>query len=150
MSFKPIIIIAGEPNSIFSEIFLKSLRLKKYLSPIILISSHKLLILQMQKLKFKKKIKLLDLNKLDTNKLDNNSINLINIEYNAKKAFEKITEKSNSYIKNSFDVAFQLIKNGVSNKLINGPISKKYFLDKKFLGITEYIASNFSIKKMLC
>jgi len=147
MSFKPIIIIAGEPNSIFSEIFLKSLRLKKYLSPIILISSHKLLILQMQKLKFKKKIKLLDLNKLDTNKLDNNSINLINIEYNAKKAFEKITEKSNSYIKNSFDVAFQLIKNGVSNKLINGPISKKYFLDKKFLGITEYIASNFSIKK---
>ena len=29
MKFKPIIIIAGEPNSIFSEIFLKTIKKKK-------------------------------------------------------------------------------------------------------------------------
>ena len=31
--------------------------------------------------------------------------------------------------------------------LINGPISKKYFLKKKYLGITEYIADKFRVKK---
>ena len=35
MNYKPIIIVAGEPNSIFLEIFFKSIK-KKYKSPIIL------------------------------------------------------------------------------------------------------------------
>ena len=42
MNYKPIIIINGEPNSIFIEIFLKSLK-NKFKSPIILISSLDLL-----------------------------------------------------------------------------------------------------------
>ena len=53
MKNKPIIIVNGEPNSIFLEIFFKSLKYKRYRSPLILISSLKLLKLQMQKLKFK-------------------------------------------------------------------------------------------------
>ena len=40
MNYKPIIIVAGEPNSIFSEIFFKSLKYKKYKSPIIIIASQ--------------------------------------------------------------------------------------------------------------
>ena len=36
-------------------------------------------------------------------------------------------------------------KNKISG-LINGPISKKFFLGKKFLGITEYLASKEKIK----
>ena len=43
MKNKPIIIINGEPNSVFLEIFLKSIKLKKYKSPIVLISSLRLL-----------------------------------------------------------------------------------------------------------
>ena len=43
MKNKPILIVSGEPNSIFLEIFFKSLKNKKYKSPIILISSLKLL-----------------------------------------------------------------------------------------------------------
>ena len=39
MNYKPIIIVGGEPNSIFSEIFFKSLKIKKFKSPIILIAS---------------------------------------------------------------------------------------------------------------
>ena len=31
-----------------------------------------------------------------------------------------------------------LIKNDISKKLINGPINKNNFLNKKYLGITEY------------
>ena len=48
MNYKPILIVNGEPNSIFLEIFFKTLKIKKIKSPIILISSHKLIKLQMK------------------------------------------------------------------------------------------------------
>jgi 4-hydroxythreonine-4-phosphate dehydrogenase len=147
MKTKPILIIAGEPNSIFFEIFFKTLVIKKFKSPLILIGSYKLLNLQMKSLNFKKKINLINLNNLKNKNLNNNSINLINIEYSSKKAFEKISNKSNEYIKKSFDVAFQILKRGITNKLINGPISKKHFLMNKLPGITEYLALNFNAKK---
>ena len=41
MNYKPIIIVAGEPNSIFFELFFKVIK-KKIKSPIILIASKKL------------------------------------------------------------------------------------------------------------
>ena len=59
MKSKPILIISGEPNSIFLEIFFKSYK-KKFKTPLILISSLKILSLQMKKMKFKKKIRLID------------------------------------------------------------------------------------------
>ena len=52
MNYKPIIIVAGEPNSIFFEIFFKVIK-KKIKSPIILIGSKKLLIKQAKILKKK-------------------------------------------------------------------------------------------------
>ncbi len=145
--YKPIIIVAGEPNSIFLELFFKAINSKKYKSPLILIASKELLMLQMKYLNFNKKIKILDYKKLNKLNLDNKSINLINVQYNTKKAFEKISNKSNIYIKNSFDIAFKIIKNRYTKKLINGPISKKNFLNNKHLGITEYISDKFLIKK---
>ena len=143
MSYSPILIVSGEPNSVFLELFFKVLNKDKIKSPIILISSKKLLTLQMKKLKFKKKIKLLRISKLKYYKLDNKTINLIDVKYNSSKAFEKISKKSNIFIKNSFDLAFQIIKKNNIHKFINGPISKKQFLKNKFLGITEYISEKF-------
>ena len=61
MNYSPILIVSGEPNSVFLELFFKVLKKDKIKSPIILISSKKLLTLQMQKLKFKKKIELINL-----------------------------------------------------------------------------------------
>ena len=55
MKYKPIIIVAGEPNSIFLEIFLKSIKKIKIKHPLILIVSARLLKLQMKKLRIKKK-----------------------------------------------------------------------------------------------
>ena len=55
MNYRPIIIVAGEPNSIFFEIFFKALKIKKFKSPIILVASLSLLRLQMNKLGLKKK-----------------------------------------------------------------------------------------------
>ena len=59
MNYRPIIIVAGEPNSIFFEIFFKALKTKRFKSPIILVASLSLLKLQMNKLGLKKKIKLI-------------------------------------------------------------------------------------------
>ena len=143
--YKPIIVVAGEPNSIFLEIFFKSLS-KKYKSPIILIVSLNLLKQQMRKLNYKKKIRSIQFEQLKNYKLNNNSINVINVNYKFVKPFEKISSKSNKYIKKCFDLSFKILKSGISNKLINGPISKQHYLQKRFLGVTEYIAKTFSVK----
>ena len=144
-----ILVVNGEPNSVFSEIFVKSINKIKVKTPIIYIFSEKLLKKQMIKLKLNKKIQLLNINKLNDYKLDNNSINLINIDYEQKKSFKKISNKSQQFIKKSFDTAFKIIKKEKIRKLINGPISKKDFLNKKYLGMTEYISDYFS-KKNTC
>jgi 4-hydroxy-L-threonine phosphate dehydrogenase PdxA len=52
VNYKPIIIVAGEPNSIFFELFFKVIK-KKIRSPIILIASKKLIIKQAKILKKK-------------------------------------------------------------------------------------------------
>ena len=147
MNYSPILILNGEPNSIFLEIFFKVLKTKKINNPIILISSKKLIELQMRKLKFKKNIKVLEVSKLNKYKLNNKSINLIDVKYTPHKAFDKITKKSNIFIKKSFEIAFKILEKGKIKKFINGPISKKKFLNNKFFGITEYISRNVSKKK---
>lgn len=140
MKNKAILIVAGEPNSVFLEIFFKSLKLKRYKSPLIIICSKKLLQEQMKMLKFNFKINTIDKNFFRFNALNNKQINLINIDYKFNKCFEKISSKSNVYIKKSFDIALQIIKTYKITKFINGPISKKSFLKGKILGITEYLA----------
>ncbi len=147
MKTKPILLVAGEPNSIFLEILFKTLKNKKFKDPLILIASYKLLKLQMKKLGFNKSVKILDIKKLKNYKITNKTINLINVNYDTNKAFNKISNKSNDYIQNSFQVAANILKSGYTNKFINGPISKKHFLNKKFLGITEYLADKFNKKK---
>lgn len=147
MNYSPILIVAGEPNSIFFEIFFKIIKKKNIKSPIIIVSSKKLITLQMKKLGFNKKINLLMPFNLKDQKFTNKTINLIDVEYNPKKAFEKISNKSSKFIENSFKLAFKVIKENNIHKFINGPISKKTFLNKKFLGITEYLSKKFLIKK---
>ena len=147
MSYNPILVVAGEPNSIFLEIFFKTLRKIKIKRPLILIASNELIRLQMKKLKFKKKIKILDDKEYLSSNLNNKSINLINVNYKTNAAFGKISSKSNDYIKNCFEIAFKIIKKTNINSLITGPISKKTFLNKKYLGITEYLSKKFKIKK---
>jgi len=140
MSCKPIIIVAGEPNSVFLEIFFKSLKFKKYKSPLIIVCSKKLLQEQMKKLKFNYKINIVDKDFAKLDALNNKQINLIDVNYNFKRCFEKISNKSNDYIKNCFDIALEILKRDKLTKFINGPISKKHFLKGKTLGITEYLA----------
>ena len=145
MNKKPIIIVAGEPNSIFLEIFYKSIKFKSYKSPLIIIVSKELLQAQMKKLGFFFKINTIDINFKKFEKLNNKRINLIDVKYNFNNCFEKISIKSNNYIKESFSVGLKILKKNNFSKLVNGPISKKYFLKGKNLGITEYLAKKTKV-----
>ena len=141
MHYKPILIVAGEPNSIFLEIFFKSIEKKYYKSPLIIIVCKKLLTKQMKYFGFNFKIKQIDLDSVNFKKLNNKTINIINVDYDFKNIFDKISKKSNNYIKKSFEIALEILKKNKFSKLINGPISKKHFLEGKSLGITEYLAA---------
>ena len=146
MNYKPILIVAGEPNSIFFEIYFKALKSYNYKNPLIIIGSQNILLRQMAKFNFLMKIRLIDVNKINDYILSNKSINLIDVQYHQKRVFEKSSKKSNRYITNCFNVAIKLLKNGFTDRLINGPINKKNFLNKKYLGITEYLANNFDVQ----
>ena len=145
-NFKPIVIVSGDPNSIFYEIFFKTFRKVKFKSPIILISCKNKFFKEVKNYKFDQKINIVSLDKIST-KINNRFINLIDIELKVSKNIKKNDFFINNYLKQSFDVALELIKKGISNKLLNGPINKKKFLKKRYLGVTEYIASRVNHKK---
>jgi len=146
MNYKPIIIVAGEPNSVFFELFFKIVK-KRIRSPIILIASKKLLLSQAKILKKRINFNLITELNVIKGKEKLKKINLINVNFDQPQAFCKITSKSNNYISICFDIAINLLKNNISNKLINGPISKKNFLKNEFNGITEYLAKKTDTKK---
>ncbi len=147
MSLKPLIIVAGEPYSIFSEIFLKlySNKIKKLKTPIILIMSKRLFKKQMLKLKYSFRLNSITSDEILKTKIDNNFINLIDVNFKFNKTFDKISYKSSNYIKKCFNVAINILKKNKAIGLINGPVSKKFFLKKKHLGITEYLSKKNKI-----
>ena len=137
MNFKPILIVPGEKKSIFFEIFFKSIKSKKIICPLVLICSKKILNKEIKRYRFKKKIELVEIDKIFKKKFLKKNIYLIDIK----------DQNSKTYVKNCFNVAFKMIKKGFSRKLLNGPINKSKTLNKKYLGVTEYIASSFKQKK---
>ena len=137
MSSRPILIVPGEPKSIFFEILFKSLKLNKIESPLIIICNRKILYKEIKKFNFQKKVEDFNQNIIDKKKIKNKKIYLINIS----------DDNPKIYIKKCFDCAFLLLKKGLTNKFINGPINKLKTLKKKYLGVTEYIAHAFNKKK---
>jgi 4-hydroxythreonine-4-phosphate dehydrogenase len=135
---RPIIIILGEPNSISSEIFLKSLNyIKKTKLNFIIIGNYSLLEKQANYLDFKINVKF----KLsEINSLENAKFNFINVDYKQSKPFNLKTNSSDTFVKKCFEHAVILLKKKLAIGLINLPINKSKFTKKKYKGITEYIA----------
>ena len=138
---KIIAIIAGEPNSISSEIIFKSWIERKnfFQKTTIVIGSIKLLNLQRKKLKFNIKIKEIS-NDLNLKNIKKNELPVYNVDYEQKKPFEKVSNKANKYIFNCFEVALKLIKDKKIFGLINCPISKETLFKEKHQGITEFLS----------
>ena len=141
---KKIIIVLGEPNSISSEIFLKSLNyIKETKLSFIIIGNYSLLKKQANYLNLKINI---NFHLSDINKLNDKKFNFINIKYNQIKPFDLGSIKSDIFIKKSFETALTLIKKKLANGIINLPINKSKFTKNKYNGITEYIADKTSNK----
>ena len=141
-----IIIVEGEPNSIFFEIFFKVIKKYKSKNPLILICCKNRFNLQAKKFNFKKKLNLVKLNDIKNNQLKKNTINILDVPYKNLLNSNINNKLKKQYIKKCFELAFKLIKLKISKKLLNGPINKKVFFDKKFLGVTEYISKIFNKK----
>ena len=110
MSFNPIVIVGGEPQSIFLELILKTFNSKSnnFKKPIILISSKNIFDENIKKFKKNFRYNLLDANLANLKK---NQINLLNIEY-TKFSFhkKKISTDSNLFITKSFEKAIEIIR----------------------------------------
>jgi len=140
-------IVAGEPNSISSEIIFKCWKLikKNKFNDFIVIGSIKLLTAQQKKLgsnvpiyEIKRNFKLNDVKK--------SKLCVLNVDYEQKKPFDKISVKSNKYIFSCFNIAINLIKNKKISGIINCPISKETLFIGKNYGVTEYFSKKLNEK----
>lgn len=147
MSYNRTIVIEGDPEGVFLELFFKTLKSKSFKNYLILICSKNNLQKQMNKAKFKKKINLLDIKKTNEILLKKKEINLIDVKLKKTKNKKLNNKNIKAYIEKCFEISFKLIKEGFANKLINGPVDKKIFLKNKFLGVTEYVSNKFNKKK---
>ena len=138
MNIKNILIVIGEPYSIFSELIGRFFTKFKPQKKIIIIGNYSLLNKQLKKLKYN--INLKTVKNFHFAKKD--YLNVINVDFKYEKIFDKISQNSNKLISSSFKKSLEILNDNSSNSvLINGPISKKTFLKKKFLGVTEYLSN---------
>ena len=141
---KKIILIGGDPNSINSEIILKSWRkisntLKK---KIYLVSNYNLIKDQSKKLKFSIKVC-----KVKSLKSKNNSDSLKIIDINLKylRPFNVPIKEASKFVKKSLIIGHHLALNKNVLGLINCPIDKT-LLRRNNMGVTEFLASKCNIK----
>ena len=147
---KRILITAGEPASVSSEITIKALKKLKNLSKteIIIITDPKLIKSELENLNLSIELNVLNKN-LNFKDYKKNSINIIPIKIK-KKAFPGILDKKNSEfvlesIRSSVDLLFQK----KANAIVTNPINKYIMRSNnfKFNGHTEYLGHLSKLKK---
>ena len=138
MSIEHIIIVTAEPKSIFLEILFKYFRsthFKKNKKKISIIGNKSFIKKEIKKNNYKIKINEI----LDISNSKNNFINVIDIKIPSK-------SKTTNYISDCFNKSLYILKKYKNVSLLNGPVNKRTFLKKKYLGITEYLAKKTSSK----
>ena len=141
MSINHILVVMTEPKSIFLEILFKyftSKYFKRNNKTISIVGNISLIKKEIKKNNYK--IKLNEI--LDIKKTKKNFINLLDVNINKNISY---TEVSN-YISECFGKSLYILKKNKNIALLNGPVNKKTFLKKKYLGITEYLAKKTSSK----
>ena len=144
---KPILIIPAQVESVFFELLFKTLQKKKFLSPLILICSIKIFTKNAKKFNYKGSVKIIK-SKFDQVELNNKNLNIIDVDYKKSKVNKTQIILENKYLYKCFTIGFSLLKDKLTHKFLNGPINKKRFLNKKYLGITEFIAKKFKKKNI--
>ena len=131
-NYNPIVVVSGDPRSIFLEIFFKSFKIAK--RPLVLIVSKKILKQQIKILKYKFNLNEIFNENINEKKLNNKVINFIDVPI-------KNINNTKEYLENCFNISLKILKKNKNVSLINGPINKEKFLKNKHLGITEYLGS---------
>ena len=126
---KPILIVAGDPKSVFLELFFKTLKIN-FSRPLIILVDKVELLKQMKLLNYSYKLNEINKDNIFEKKLNRKKINIIDVKQN---------DGIKKYLENCFNLAINLLKKNPELSLINGPINKSKFLNQKYLGITEYL-----------
>jgi len=140
-----IIIVAGDPNSINSEIIYKAWKKidNKIKKRLYLIANYNLIYKQCKKLKYKANFtKITDIkdNVISTN------LKIIDIPMNFKNPFKIGFRTSSKYVLKSLNLAHSLAKRKKVKAIINCPIDKNLIKISKKVGVTEFLASKCKIK----
>ena len=143
---KIILIIAGDPNSINSELIFKSWKSlkQKTRKNIILIGNYDLILKQKRKLKFN--INLFKISDIDDYKRVN-SLNILDIPLRFKNCFKVPIKEASKYVVSCLNYAHNLCKSRKINSFINCPIDKNLIKKKDIYGVTEFLGRKHSSKK---
>ena len=139
---KLIAIVAGEPDSINSEIIVKAWKKIKNKKNFFIIGDFLLLKKQINKIKLK--IQLVKINSIDEIK-SIKKLNILNVPLKNRSLFKNNLINTRNYIFNSLDLAHKLSLNKKIKGFINAPIDKTIFKNK-FLGVTEYLGNKQKAK----
>jgi 4-hydroxythreonine-4-phosphate dehydrogenase len=137
-----IAIIAGEPNSINSEIIVKSWKKIKIKRNLFVIGNF--LLLKNQIKKYGLKIDIYKINSIEEIK-NKKVLNILDVPLNCKSTLKLSILETKNYVLNSLDIAHNLASKKKIKSFINAPVNKTVF-KKKILGVTEYLASKNNIK----
>ena len=138
---KLIAIVAGEPNSINSEIIVKTWKITKNKKKFFVIGNYLLIKKQINKIGLK--IPLMEISSID--QFDNNKLNILNVTCKFKSVFKNKIIDTKNYVLECLDIAHDLAVNDKIKGFINAPINKTIF-DRKYLGVTEYLAAKNKVK----
>ncbi len=141
---KKIVILAGDPNSINTEIIFKTWKKvnKSIKKRLCVIGNFDLISKQYKILKYNVKLKKID-NIED--KINFKKINILNIDLKFTDPFKVSKISALKYVKNSLNFAHKLSSKRLINGFINCPINKSILPNKS--GVTEYLAKKCKIKK---
>jgi 4-hydroxythreonine-4-phosphate dehydrogenase len=136
---KKILIVAGDPNSINSEIIFKSwLKLNNSIKKkIYVIANYDLIQEQFSELNYSLRLKSVDNLNIAG---ESNELKIINVGLKFNKVFSVKKKNASSYVLNCLDLAHKLALNDDVLGLINCAIDKSLF-SKKNIGVTEYLAT---------
>ena len=140
-----IIIVAGDPNSINSEIIYKAFKKidNKTKKRLYLIGSFDLICKQFKKLRYKSKI--IKIKNIEDN-IISTKLKIIDIPINFKNPFKINFKTSSKYVLKSLNLAHSLAERKKVKGIINCPIDKNLLKVSKKIGVTEFLASKCKIK----
>ena len=142
---KIICIIAGDPNSINSELIFKSwqnlnLNIRR---KILLIGNYDLINKQKRKLNFN-----INLSRITNikNLKDSNNLKVLDIPLKFKNCFNVPKKEASKYVIHCLNLVHDLCKKKIIKAFINCPIDKKLIKKKGIYGVTEFLGKKNSLK----